>query len=649
MKMLRDEVIPKISESFIPYFGKNCLIIKSFKNTQKFIIEPKSKTETLITKLEDAFGHDSELLNVAFMVHFFGHQESDEDKLKNIMDRITQYYQQHKFTNQEYMEFMENLHQSLSLKYTEWKWKVIPDFRNITYNGFNQFCNENPTLENYFQNWCDSCKAGDDCLDGVDAKSYVKKYLARLMVIPKVNLAKYHLDLVTSYITNPKLTPILPPDFLIDYDKSLSNTSTPNMLQSWKYFNPTTLTDLKGTVFENVQDSENHPPMLPKIRPRIHGNFSEDFVLIPLCSFGSVKMTKCELFEPSKVSLDNKKCYTFNVDGKAKVQKIGPSNGLVLTINHRMPKEVQSFVELIIHEPNTDVDLFNIRNLKTDIVPGKLIKIGLKAKINNFTSSFEDMAEDERDCKLSKDKRKYSKITCIIEQMIETAKDKFQCVPWYVMENIPNETICSQDQSICFEESIEEQTDNPAFLDECPEECMYTAYTTSQMIEDYGNIHKTGAIFGDQWQDFISETNLQRFANIDEKAIISEGVKKTFADLSRNVPDIKFKIPLGGLKIDIPLKSLFKRISSKGSKGFHFEEMIEMTTLIRINFDAPDATVVTKDSKYTTFDKISSIGGTFGIFIGLSIMGIIDFFLWLYEIVKKISKRSEPKNKIMII
>ena len=200
-------------------------------------------------------------------------------------------------------------------------------------------------------------------------------------------------------------------------------------------------------------------------------------------------------------------------------------------------------------------------------------------------------------------------------------------------ENIQNETICSQDESICFEESIREQTDNSSFLNECPEECMYMTYTTSQMTEDYGNIHKTGALFGNQWKKFISKTNLQKFPNIDEKGIISDGVRKTFADLARNVVDLKFKIPLGGPKIDLPLKSLLQQIPEK---GFYFEEMIEMTTLVQINFDSPDATVITKDSKYTLFDKISSIGGTFGVFLGLSIMGIIDFILWINELIKSI-------------
>ena len=49
------------------------------------------------------------------------------------------------------------------------------------------------------------------------------------------------------------------------------------------------------------------------------------------------------------------------------------------------------------------------------------------------------------------------------------------------------------------------------------------------------------------------------------------------------------------------------------------------TSLVHINFDKPEAMVTTKDAKVTFADKLGSIGGTFGVFLGLSFVGILDF------------------------
>ena len=49
-----------------------------------------------------------------------------------------------------------------------------------------------------------------------------------------------------------------------------------------------------------------------------------------------------------------------------------------------------------------------------------------------------------------------------------------------------------------------------------------------------------------------------------------------------------------------------------------------MIAFLQVNFDDPQATVITKDAKVTAYSMLGSIGGTLGIFLGISFVGLID-------------------------
>ena len=99
------------------------------------------------------------------------------------------------------------------------------------------------------------------------------------------------------------------------------------------------------------------------------------------------------------------------------------------------------------------------------------------------------------------------------------------------------------------------------------------------------------------------------------------------------MPNIHIPIPYHPIQLN--LKDTFRAIHREST---YYKKMIDMATLVQINYDSPDATLIIKDAKYTFFDQISIIGGTLGIFIGLSIMGIIDFIIWMFDLLKNIPK-----------
>ena len=61
------------------------------------------------------------------------------------------------------------------------------------------------------------------------------------------------------------------------------------------------------------------------------------------------------------------------------------------------------------------------------------------------------------------------------------------------------------------------------------------------------------------------------------------------------------------------------------------EEYIKMAgesfSIFHIFLDKPEVTVITKDAKVTLADMVSNIGGTVGIFLGLSTLSVLDLLI----------------------
>ena len=90
-----------------------------------------------------------------------------------------------------------------------------------------------------------------------------------------------------------------------------------------------------------------------------------------------------------------------------------------------------------------------------------------------------------------------------------------------------------------------------------------------------------------------------------------------------------------------------------GKISFNFEldvslkQKLQKMSLIHINFEESEVWRVTKDAKITTSGMIGSIGGTLGVFIGFSFLGLLDTFTgWLQYFKRKLGKlEAEAKAK----
>ena len=63
----------------------------------------------------------------------------------------------------------------------------------------------------------------------------------------------------------------------------------------------------------------------------------------------------------------------------------------------------------------------------------------------------------------------------------------------------------------------------------------------------------------------------------------------------------------------------------------NLENKLKKTSLIHINFVEKQFLTVTKDAKITIPDMIGNVGGTLGVFIGFSFLGLLDTMVEVFQ------------------
>ena len=381
-------------------------------------------------------------------------------------------------------------------------------------------------------------------------------------------------------------------------------------LQLWKHYNPFYLSYKndkhmnydEAKFFAEIDNISSVPPeMIDLLKtPKIHGDYMNDFILVPLCNFGTNELKNCTLFRVADISAFNKRCFTFN-GAMNNETFVGQdfSTGFHFVINYRMPIYKAQFhqAEVILHPPGSAPDLNSVRFRPIGILPQQNVNIGVKATAVETTADFEKMSMAKKKCISDEN---YSKVTCILKKSIElSSQDCGNCLPWYILESKlfqqKDNVTCNGLLSICFENKMKQYANE---IETCPQECSNTKYSTGIVSEYmYGDFEDTFE-FGNLWPKYLTE-NPQR-------------------------------IPKGG--------GCCSSYNFAQSSNWY---MRYATSLVHVNFEDHEVTVITKDAKVTFADQLGSIGGTFGIFLGLSFIG-------LFGMVIKALKAAKAKHQSYI-
>ena len=326
-----------------------------------------------------------------------------------------------------------------------------------------------------------------------------------------------------------------------------------------------------------------------KLWKGIQQSLTNDF--IPLCSYGAtnIELNHCKAFK----RIDQGHCFTFNESSFAHI--LGKTQGINFLVNYDFPGtelDMSTPFAITLHEPNQDPDIKNIKGKNFFVRPGRMVDLKITTTVVDSTADFDAMSFESRLCNKG---TQYGELNCLMEHIIDQVESKCGCQPWYI-KDMNNASKCNTLGTICYETLMKNGTENLIGHGKCFEACQEFKYSLV-LLED---LPMTDAL------KYYKSPNIEYFG---------DGFNNLFQR-----PE--------------------KLIQYRGFKTFYspkafLEEKLKRATLVHLNFEELKVFTITKDAKITIPDMIGNIGGTLGVFIGFSFLGLLDdlieFFQNLYR------------------
>ena len=468
--------------------------------------------------------------------------------------------------------------------------KLVSKLCNVSYTYYinaSQYCpswnkgvcsDETQVEDSVFDMWCKEC-FDKNC---IGKSIYFTKMLLIFMILGERYINSQ--NILDGYVTA---------QLDLKYEENLSNLDDSikwngiTALLAWSYLNggkeeindDVFLDILKDQTVQTKLDQESLMAISNLFsKPDIHGDNQKDYAIIPLCSFGSNDMKKCNLFQNPLLNLNKKRCFTFNGNSSSYYQggKIGQDFGLNMLLSFRIPRDIKGALSqklfMILHEPGEAADLLYKTNTFQILEPGFHYIVGTDATVMEITESFKELSQEKRKCGLSSKSGTYHETNCNLQKLIDFGIKKCKCLPWYMHFLNGTNDICVGEDVVCFEQVTRDEATQKEVQKECPTACKFIKYST----------------------------------NVKEK----KALKRELYNYDQMKADA-----LGGFLED---------------QSF---ETYPYQSVLQINFAGPYATEITQDAKVTFADMVGSIGGTFGVFLGLSFVSLVDemadWILWL--------------------
>jgi hypothetical protein len=256
----------------------------------------------------------------------------------------------------------------------------------------------------------------------------------------------------------------------------------------------------------------------------------------------------------------------------------------------------------------TKLNAIDQRRNTLDILPGYYTTLTVIPQSLGVTDQLEELDILSRGCKLVHEAdtlnltTQYTKTVCEFECATQAAISKCQCLPWYITNNFTRTPICDPYGGYCFEEIMSNEANYKKCPDQCWEDCSGEPLT---LIKSYLPINTDEVCRRGRFFDkHFTLASSQHFAFENYKALISgEGI----------IPDLGASLENGSM-----------------CKSF----VAEYIAIVSVESPTNTVTKSAREPRVTFIDQLGTIGGTLGLFTGISILSMIEigFFVFTFLI-----------------
>ena len=473
----------------------------------------------------------------------------------------------------------------------------------------------NPGNGSIYEDWCNKCQDLSACLLGYNADSFIqltidifytwRKYFNKDnlihvammiffgdLIVPGSTIPSFKLEF-GNYFKN--ITPIVDANLtLLDTWAFITGDTQSNQAHFGDLYDSSPLESLKTCSKNKTKESctfvETMNKLITDEDQNRWGSFQDDLYneLIQLCSYDSesLDLRHCTSFKISEAYFKHGQCFTFNETSF--IPKLGKYKGLNILVNYAYPGtyfERKEPISISLHEPRRKPDIMNMKGKNYNVIPGRISNLRISATIIDTTEDFDAMSFESRLCEAN---ASYGEVNCMAQAVINRAMIDCDCLPANADIQNAIHGSCDALGMICFKESISKLT-RDMDLNGCYKACQRIQYGLNLQADvPMTDILLNKDIYGKEVEDYFLQP-----------------------------------------------RKLYDFFGKAYAENDIWKPKLERTSLIYINFEDLELMTVTKDAKITLPDMIGNIGGTLGVFIGFSFIGLLDALIELFQYVKR--------------
>ena len=273
---------------------------------------------------------------------------------------------------------------------------------------------------------------------------------------------------------------------------------------------------------------------------------------------------------------------------------------------------------------STKNNLIDQKRGLVELKPGYHVVIRVVPKIVETTEEFEVFSVNKRKCKLPHEShdlmllKNYTKTGCEFECALRKAIDLCKCFPWFYPNNFTQTPMCDMFGAKCFDMVMSNDKNYKGCKMECLEDCKGTSYVA---VPSYVPLDLPETCDQPLFKDLF--TNMRDlFYNTMMFEYLTMGKWKTSG------PDGEFSgdpnIPNG---VDQLCQEYLKKYISIVSIETPTDTVTKSKRVRRVSFN----------------EKLASIGGTLGLFTGMSLLSMVEVVCFCLTIAKNISQAGQTK------
>ena len=300
--------------------------------------------------------------------------------------------------------------------------------------------------------------------------------------------------------------------------------------------------------------------------------------------------------------------------------------GLNLVVNMRSLVNIGMVTTPHSVKISTKFDMIDQNRGSIELRPGYHLVIRVTPKVVDTNEDFEKFDVYTRDCKLPHETNEggffqnYTKYGCELECALNHSLAICKCIPWYFPNDFKEMPMCDMFGSKCVDTLLSDETYYKDCNEQCLEACKSTSYAA---IPSYLPINPEEICTQPHFLDIFWELykNQLDFIRFD---IMTIGKWKNFNKYADGSRDGFFEFCRGYVKKHVAILTIETTVDT----------VIKSKRIARITFN----------------DQLAVVGGTLGLFTGISILSMVEVLCFCLTLTKRmclIGKDKICKKKVI--